>query len=107
MPWDSLIGMNPEFGVNMYTLLYIKEITNKDLLYSIGNYIQYLVITYNGKESKNNVDSAKSPLSVAFSRQEYWSGLPFPSPKNNVYIHIYVCVCVCVCVYIYNLLTFN
>ena len=24
----------------------------KDLLYSRGNYIQYLVITYNGKESK-------------------------------------------------------
>ena len=23
---------------------------NKDLLYSTGNYIQYLVITYNGKE---------------------------------------------------------
>ena len=98
--------MNPEFGVNMYTLLYIKEITNKDLLYSIGNYIQYLVITYNGKESKNNVDSAKScpilvipwtvdcqsPLSMGFSRQEYWSGLPFPSPKNNVYIHIYMCI---------------
>ena len=60
MPWDSLIGMNPEFGVNMYTLLYINEISNKELLYSIGNYIQYLVITYNGKESKNNVDSAKS-----------------------------------------------
>ena len=25
---------------------------NKDLLYSIGNYTQYLVITYNGKESE-------------------------------------------------------
>ena len=25
---------------------------NKDLLYSTGNYIQYLVITYNGKESE-------------------------------------------------------
>ena len=33
------------------TLLYIKFI-NKDLLYSTGNYIQYLVITYNGKESE-------------------------------------------------------
>ena len=29
---------------------------NKNLLYIIGNYIQYLVITYNGKESgKKNV----------------------------------------------------
>ena len=23
-----------------------------------------------------------APLSIAFSRQEYWSGLPFPSPGN-------------------------
>ena len=32
-------------------LLYIKQITNKDLLYSTGNYTQYLVIIYNRKES--------------------------------------------------------
>jgi len=24
----------------------------------------------------------QAPLSMGFSRQEYWSGLPFPSPKN-------------------------
>ena len=36
----------------------------------------------------------KVPLSIGFSRQEYWSGLPFSSP-----VYIYVCVCVCVCVY--------
>ena len=23
----------------------------------------------------------QAPLSVEFSRQEYWSGLPFPSPR--------------------------
>ena len=28
---------------------------NKDLLYSTGNYAQYLVITYNVKESKKNI----------------------------------------------------
>ena len=38
--------------MNRYTLLYLKEITNKDLLYSIGNYIQYLVMSYKGKESE-------------------------------------------------------
>ena len=32
------------FGVNTYTLLYIKKIPNKNLLDSTGNYIQYLVI---------------------------------------------------------------
>ena len=24
----------------------------------------------------------KAPLSMGFSRQEYWSGLPFPSPRD-------------------------
>ena len=34
----------------MYTLLYIKQITNKNLLYSTENYTQYPVITYDGRE---------------------------------------------------------
>ena len=33
-------------------MLYIKQINNKDLLYGTGNYIQYLAINYNGKESE-------------------------------------------------------
>ena len=41
---------NQEFAINRYKLLYIKQINNNDLLYSTGNYIQYLIITYNGKE---------------------------------------------------------
>ena len=24
----------------------------------------------------------RAPLSMGFSRQEYWSGLPFPSPRD-------------------------
>ena len=39
------IRMDWEFGINIYTLLYIKQITNKDLLYSTGNYSQYFLIT--------------------------------------------------------------
>ena len=30
----------------------------------------------------------QAPLSMEFSRQEYWSGLPFPSPIYT-YIHRY------------------
>ena len=41
-----------QWGINRYTLLNIKQINSKVLLYSTGNYIQYLVITYNGKESE-------------------------------------------------------
>ena len=49
-------GINWEIGIDIYTLLYIKEINNKYLLYSTGNYIQYLVISYNGRESvKENI----------------------------------------------------
>ena len=44
-------GINWEIGIDIYTLLYIKWITNKDLLYSIGNYTQYSVITYTGKKN--------------------------------------------------------
>ena len=45
-------GINEEFGINRYILLYIKQIISNVLLYSTGNYIQYLIITYNGKESE-------------------------------------------------------
>ena len=34
-----------EFGIDMYTLLYLKWITNKDLVYSAGNSAQYYVTT--------------------------------------------------------------
>ena len=26
--------------------------------------------------------ACQAPLSMVFSRQEYWSGLPFPSPRD-------------------------
>ena len=45
-------GINWEIGTDIYTLLYIKQITNKDLLYSTGNSTQYSVMAYMGKESK-------------------------------------------------------
>ena len=46
------VGINWKFGIDIYTLLYIKQITNKDLLYSTGNSTQYFIITYKGKESE-------------------------------------------------------
>ena len=39
---------------NIYTWLYIKQITNRDLLYSTVNYIQYFAVTYKGNESEKN-----------------------------------------------------
>ena len=36
----------------MYTLPHIKQLTNKDFLYSEGSSTQYFVVTYMGKESE-------------------------------------------------------
>ena len=30
--------------------------------------------------------SRQAPLSMVFSRQEYWSGLPFPSPGDQTHV---------------------
>ena len=46
--------INWETGIEIYTILYIKQIANKDLLYSTGNSTQYSVMTYMGKESKKD-----------------------------------------------------
>ena len=35
-----------EFGTTMYTLLYFKRVTNKDLLSSTGNYARHYVATW-------------------------------------------------------------
>ena len=43
-------GMEWEFGVSRCKLGYIGWINSKVLLYSTGNYIQYPVISHNGKE---------------------------------------------------------
>ena len=48
--------INQEFKISRYKLLYIKQINNKDLLYSTGNYAtQYLIINSNGKEYIKNM----------------------------------------------------
>ena len=44
--------MNWEIGIDIYTLLCIKQTTNENPLYSPGNSTQYSVMTYMGKESK-------------------------------------------------------
>ena len=32
---------------------------------------------------RDPMDWGQAPLSMGFSRQEYWSGLPVPSPNNQ------------------------
>ena len=47
-------GIKWEVGVSRRKLIYIGWINNKVLLYSTGNYIQYPMISHNGKEYKKN-----------------------------------------------------
>ena len=45
-------GINWEIGMDLYTLLSIKQVTSKDLSYSTGNSTQYSVMTYKAIDSK-------------------------------------------------------
>ena len=42
-------GISLEIVIDIYTLLYIKQITNKGLLYSTENSTQYSVMAYMGR----------------------------------------------------------
>lgn len=49
------ILLSPFFNINLkwhVSLLYIKQISSKDLLFSTGNYTQCYKIVYKGKESE-------------------------------------------------------
>ena len=52
------VGGRDKLGdwIDIYTLLCIKQITSKNLLYSTGKSTQYSVMAYMGKESKKRVD---------------------------------------------------
>ena len=45
-------GIVKEFGMDMYTLLYLKWITNKVLLYSTGNFSHCHVAAWMGGECR-------------------------------------------------------
>ena len=45
-------GIKWETGIDIYTLLYIEHITNKDLLLSTEKSTQYSVMTHTRQESK-------------------------------------------------------
>ena len=44
------IGIDWEFGMDLYTLLYLKQITKKDLRYSTGNSVQCYLAAWVGGE---------------------------------------------------------
>ena len=53
-------GIVREFGISMYMLLYLKWITNKDLLYNTGNSAQCYVAAWMGGEFGGRMDFYQS-----------------------------------------------
>ena len=45
-------GINGKIGIDIHTLLNMKDVTNKDLLYSAGNSTQYSAMIYKRIKSK-------------------------------------------------------
>ena len=90
------------FGINRYTLPYTKWINTKDLLHGTGDYIEYLVITCNGKESTYNIDYIKI---IYITETNIRLQTNYTSIKSclrkKVSKSVHVCMDVCVCVYTY------
>ena len=81
-------GVVKDFGKVMYTLLYLKWIINKNLLYSTWNFGEEWIHVYTHTEVAQSyltlcdpVDCSPPGCSVN-GIFEYWSGLPFPPPGD-------------------------
>ena len=81
--------------IHMHTYTYIERI-----LYIYGDFVTKSCPTL----ATPWAVARQAPLSMGFSRQEYWSGLPFPSP---IYIYIgaqrgfYIYLSIYLSIYIY------
>ena len=47
-----------------------------------------MIVTQSCPTLCDPMDCTQAPLSMGFSRQEYWSGLPFPSPTEREVPHL-------------------
>ena len=97
--------MNCEIGIDMYTLICIKWITNKNLLYKKINKIKFknskkptklysgwLPITLRVKTTLITVANSPSPLQLIPRTQLFWpSCLLFECFKHNPYLGLYAC----------------
>ena len=61
--------------IKRHLLLERKAMTNLLLLLSRFSYVRLYAIPWTAAH--------QAPLSLGFSRQEHWSGLPFPSPMHE------------------------
>jgi len=77
-PWDSP-GKNT--GVGCHFLFQCMKLKSESEVAQVV----YLKVTQSCPTPSDPIDcSLQAPLSMGFSRQEYWSGVPLPSPKGGI-----------------------
>ena len=67
-------GIVKEFGLDLYTLLYLRWITNSDLLYSTGNSAQcYVAVWVGGELGEEWIHgyACLSPLALHLKRSQH------------------------------------
>ena len=71
-------------SVSKIIQLYIDtDIEYSSMCYTVGPWFGGLVARWCWMLATLWTVACQAPLSVGFSRQEYWSGLPFPSPGES------------------------
>ena len=75
----QILYFNPSFSIKLEAMLLTDSVTfpltGKACAWSL-NHVQLFVTPW--------AVAHQAPLAMEFSRQEYWSGWPFPSPRENV-----------------------
>ena len=87
-------GIVRELGIDMYTLLYLKRITIKDVLYSTGNSAQCYMVAWTGGEfgggSVQFSSVAQSCPTLCDPMNRSTPGLPVHHHLLELWIHLYV-----------------
>ena len=88
--WPVMLLLQPKskiLSVKELCFLFVSEGEKNRLLhclYEISEVAQSCLTLCNPMDSSLQ----QAPLSMEFSRQEYWNGLPFPSPGNLPNLHL-------------------
>ena len=84
LPRGRIGGRDREFGMDMYTLLYLKQITNKVLLYSTWNSTQcYVAAWVGGRLGENGYMYMYGWVPLLFT-QNYHNSVNQLYPKTNL-----------------------
>ena len=83
----------PKYILSVFTSLSIREkLVNTRYYFTIANcsLLDCVLVTQSCLTLWDPMDCryCQAPLSMEFSRQEYWRGLPFPSPTDCYYLGI-------------------